>query len=373
MDIGRKIYEIRKREGMSQSEFADKFNVTRQTVSHWENGRNYPDMGTLMRISEEYDVSFDELIKQDHDLMRTIDKNRRFFSWSGIILGILWLVVISTIIIKFTPLIVSQFYYDPNDITSDDSEKHEVAAGIGYESETTRLEKDTRVYSELFLPEKRFEYAEAISRGFGKYDITLAIASDEGSSADHIIAGRIERDRLQLYEPEKYSRPDPDYFDRSDVQNPSDGKSLGDTESLNESHVYVGYITFNDNMKYQDTVDWIEQYNVNHPWAYIETEDNDNVDILGLYMDKDDSDAQKHFIDLLRYFLDNPTYLEMVWGNTDDMMGRPVSQWLPDKIQYIDNNGLIVRGLAVEADKETLLELSNDTCVYRIVTEETIK
>lgn len=79
MDIGRKIYEIRKREGMSQSEFADKFNVTRQTVSHWENGRNYPDMGTLMRISEEYDVSFDELIKQDHDLMRTIDKNRRFF------------------------------------------------------------------------------------------------------------------------------------------------------------------------------------------------------------------------------------------------------------------------------------------------------
>ena len=82
----------------------------------------------------------------------------------------------------------------------------------------------------------------AISRGFGKYDITLAIASDEGSFADHIIAGRIERNRLQLYEPEKYSRPDPDYFDRSDVQDPSDGKSLGNLEILSESRSYVGYI-----------------------------------------------------------------------------------------------------------------------------------
>ena len=372
MDIGRKIYEIRKSEGMSQSEFADRFNVTRQTVSHWENGRNYPDMGTLMRISEEYGVSFDELIKQDHDLMRTIDKNRKYFSWSGIILGILWLLVISTLIIKFTPLIISQFYYDPNDTYSDDSEKHEETAGIGYESETTRLEKDTRVYSELFLPEKRFEYAEAISRGFGKYDITLTIASKEGSFADHITAGRIERNRLQLYEPEKYSRPVPDCFDRSDVQNTSNGKSLGNLEILNESHVYVGYITFKDNMKYQDAVNWIEQYNADHPWAYIVTEDSDTTDILGLYMEKAGSDAQKHFIDLLRYFLDNPTYLEMVWGDTNDMIGRPISRWLPDKIQYIDNNGLIVRGVAVEADKETLLEISADNSVYRIVTEEIV-
>ena len=54
-------------------------------------------------------------------------------------------------------------------------------------------------------------------------------------------------------------------------------------------------------------------------------------------------------------------------------MGRPISRWLPDKIQFIENNGLIVRGLAVEADKETLLEISADNSVYRIVTEEIVK
>ena len=90
-------------------------------------------------------------------------------------------------------------------------------------------------------------------------------------------------------------------------------------------------------------------------------------------MENAGSDAQKYFVNLLRYFLDNPAYLEMVWGDTNDMIGRPISLWLPDKIQYIDNNGLIVRGLAVEADKETLLEISADNSVYRIVTEEIVK
>ena len=43
MDIGQKILEIRKAEGLSQTEFAEKFHVTRQTVSNWEHGKNYPD------------------------------------------------------------------------------------------------------------------------------------------------------------------------------------------------------------------------------------------------------------------------------------------------------------------------------------------
>ena len=38
MDIGQKILEIRKAEGLSQTEFAEKFHVTRQTVSNWEHG-----------------------------------------------------------------------------------------------------------------------------------------------------------------------------------------------------------------------------------------------------------------------------------------------------------------------------------------------
>ena len=43
MDIGNKIQKIRADHNMTQAEFADKFHVSRQTVSNWENNKNYPD------------------------------------------------------------------------------------------------------------------------------------------------------------------------------------------------------------------------------------------------------------------------------------------------------------------------------------------
>ena len=41
MDIGNKIQKIRADQGMTQAEFADKFHVSRQTVSNWENNKNF--------------------------------------------------------------------------------------------------------------------------------------------------------------------------------------------------------------------------------------------------------------------------------------------------------------------------------------------
>ena len=74
MDIGKKIQAIRNGHGMTQAEFADKFHVARQTVSNWENNKNYPDLGTLRQISDEYGVSFDILLKEDQEYISRIDK-----------------------------------------------------------------------------------------------------------------------------------------------------------------------------------------------------------------------------------------------------------------------------------------------------------
>lgn len=74
MDIGNKIQAIRTDHGMTQAEFADKFHVARQTVSNWENNKNYPDLGTLRQISDEYGVSFDILLKADQEYISRIDK-----------------------------------------------------------------------------------------------------------------------------------------------------------------------------------------------------------------------------------------------------------------------------------------------------------
>lgn len=72
MNIGAKIIEIRKKRNMTQEDFAKIFHVTRQTVSNWENQKSYPDLQTLVQISDEFDVSLDTLLKGDMVMVKKL-------------------------------------------------------------------------------------------------------------------------------------------------------------------------------------------------------------------------------------------------------------------------------------------------------------
>lgn len=61
MKLGDKIYELRKKSGLSQEELGAKLNVTRQTVSKWELNQTIPDTDKLMEISKLFGLSLDEL------------------------------------------------------------------------------------------------------------------------------------------------------------------------------------------------------------------------------------------------------------------------------------------------------------------------
>lgn len=76
MKIGTKIIEIRKERNMTQEDFAKLFHVTRQTVSNWENEKSYPDLQTLVQISNEFDVSLDTMLKEDMRMVKKIDSNK---------------------------------------------------------------------------------------------------------------------------------------------------------------------------------------------------------------------------------------------------------------------------------------------------------
>lgn len=73
MNLGKRLVEIRKEKNMSQEEFAELFNVTRQTVSNWENLKSYPDIETLIRISNTFNISLDVLLKEDKRLIKDIN------------------------------------------------------------------------------------------------------------------------------------------------------------------------------------------------------------------------------------------------------------------------------------------------------------
>ena len=53
MELGGQIKRYRTRLGLSQEELADRIFVTRQSVSNWENSRTYPDLQSLLRLSDQ--------------------------------------------------------------------------------------------------------------------------------------------------------------------------------------------------------------------------------------------------------------------------------------------------------------------------------
>lgn len=77
MELGKKIIEIRKCHNMTQEEFADKYYVTRQTISNWENGKSYPDLETLVSISDDFDISLDTILKGDKKMVSNISKEQK--------------------------------------------------------------------------------------------------------------------------------------------------------------------------------------------------------------------------------------------------------------------------------------------------------
>ena len=62
MELNEKIYDLRKKMGLSQEELAGRLNVSRQTVSKWELGDSVPDVDKVVAMAELFDISLDELV-----------------------------------------------------------------------------------------------------------------------------------------------------------------------------------------------------------------------------------------------------------------------------------------------------------------------
>ena len=70
MELGNHIKHYRNEKGLSQEELAERVYVTRQSISNWENNKNYPDINSLVLLSEVFEISIDNLIKGDLEQMK---------------------------------------------------------------------------------------------------------------------------------------------------------------------------------------------------------------------------------------------------------------------------------------------------------------
>ena len=68
MILADKITELRKKNGWSQEELAEKLDVSRQSISKWESAQSIPDMNRILKMSEVFGVSTDLLLKDDMEI-----------------------------------------------------------------------------------------------------------------------------------------------------------------------------------------------------------------------------------------------------------------------------------------------------------------
>lgn len=171
MEIGTQIKQRRAAAGLSQEELADRIFVTRQTLSNWENDKTYPDINSLLRLSELFHVSLDELVKGDIQIMEEVIKKedvnaykaeKRRTGWiiaAGILItvAVIWSNSLSPVLVlAVQPVMLWQLY---------------------------RLEKlqkryDIRTYKEIraFLERRRLDELEtAVERGIQPYRMALVI------------------------------------------------------------------------------------------------------------------------------------------------------------------------------------------------------
>ncbi len=65
MDIGKKIQEARLKAKLTQEQSAEALGVSRQTISNWENEKTYPDIISVVKMSDLYSISLDRLLKEE--------------------------------------------------------------------------------------------------------------------------------------------------------------------------------------------------------------------------------------------------------------------------------------------------------------------
>lgn len=107
MKLGERLYNYRRKKGLSQEDVAAKLNVTRQTVSKWETDQTLPDLDKIESICELFEISTDELLKGKKEEVNTSSDKLENKKKKAIVislsiflyfLGIIWIILSSELL-----------------------------------------------------------------------------------------------------------------------------------------------------------------------------------------------------------------------------------------------------------------------------------
>lgn len=112
MEIGKKLKDARMKSGFTQENVAEKINVSRQTISNWENEKSYPDIISVIALSDLYSTSLDDLLKGDREMMEHLEECTNVVKSAQKLIGAIILNAVTVILlITLSMLLPDKSYY----------------------------------------------------------------------------------------------------------------------------------------------------------------------------------------------------------------------------------------------------------------------
>ena len=112
MEIGKKLKDARMKSGFTQETVAEKINVSRQTISNWENEKSYPDIISVIALSDLYSTSLDDLLKGDREMMEHLEECTNVVKSNKKLTGAILLnIILMILLIALNMLLPEGTYY----------------------------------------------------------------------------------------------------------------------------------------------------------------------------------------------------------------------------------------------------------------------
>lgn len=112
MEIGQKLKDARVHSGLTQEVVAEKINVSRQTISNWENEKSYPDIISIIELSNLYCISLDDLLKGDSKMIEHLEESTNVVKSNKKLIGAISLnIVVVILLITLNMFLPNNSYY----------------------------------------------------------------------------------------------------------------------------------------------------------------------------------------------------------------------------------------------------------------------
>lgn len=115
MEIRSRIKEFRNYNNLTQKELGKQLSVSDKTISSWETGRTYPDVSMIIELSNIFNLSLDEFLKGDEEIVKKLDddikkgRNLKKIVVSGILIFAVLFTTVSVVYYQKTKIYRDQY------------------------------------------------------------------------------------------------------------------------------------------------------------------------------------------------------------------------------------------------------------------------